>query len=183
MDSELIVGQSVVLRPIMLEDAAFTAGLRSDPRVYEFLSSSKPISIEAQRNWIESYLNANQEYYFIIENKKTKVPEGTIGLYNVQGYSAEFGRYIALNSLSAIESEYLLLKFAFNAMNLDEIYCRTADLNLKIWKQHLSFGFRDDGFERFEEKDLILRRQVLKKEEYVLFDYARIVNIINRMAR
>jgi RimJ/RimL family protein N-acetyltransferase len=177
------IGESVILRPITVDDAEFTSGLRSDPKVYEFLSSSKPLTSDNQRSWIENFLSANQGYYFIIENKKTGTPEGTIGLYNFEQNSAEFGRYIALNSLSAIESEYLLLEFAFRTLNLHEIYCKTADLNTKVWKQHLSFGFKDDGFEFFEEKALLLRRQVLKRKEYILFDYSKILQIINRFAR
>jgi hypothetical protein len=93
---------------------------------------------------------------------------------------AEFGRYISVNSINAIEAEYLLLQFCFNVMHLDFVYCRTADKNIKVWKQHLSFGFKDVGFEYFQEKNLLLRRQALSRAEFLEFDYSKIVSLVSR---
>jgi RimJ/RimL family protein N-acetyltransferase len=176
-------GKTILLRQISITDAEFTSKLRSDPRIFEFLSSNSPITVEEQREWIVSYLKENQGYYFVIENIQTGNPEGTISLYNFSDNKGEFGRYIALNPLSAVESEYLLIKFAFDMLDLRAIYARTADLNTKVWKQHESFGFKDEGFEIIEEKGLKLRRQILTRQGYTLFDYSKIVNVINRLVR
>ena len=107
---------------------------------------------------------------------------GTISIYNFNKLEreAEFGRYVSVNSVNAIEAEYLLLQFCFNILNLDSVYCRTADKNLKVWRQHLSFGFRDVGFEEFEDKNMLLRRQAINKSEFLDFDYSKIISLIHR---
>ena len=177
-----IIGESTILRQVNLEDALFISQLRSDPKVYEYLSSSSPVTLERQEYWLENYADSNDGYYFIIENTLLKKRAGTISIYNlniVKG-EAEFGRYISVNSINAVEAEYLLLKFCFNVMRLDYVYCRTANKNIKVWKQHLSFGFKDIGFEKFQEKGLLLRRQAITRTEFLEFDYSKIIFLVNR---
>jgi RimJ/RimL family protein N-acetyltransferase len=177
-----LMGEATVLRQVHLDDALFISQLRSEPSVYEFLSSSTSITLNQQKIWLEKYLKLNDGYYFIIENISLGKSVGTISIYDVNKLKggAEFGRYISLNSINSIEAEYLLLQFCFNVMNLDTIYCRTADENSKVWKQHLSFGFQNDGIEEFKEKKILLRRQVLTKTEFLDFDYSKINSLINR---
>jgi RimJ/RimL family protein N-acetyltransferase len=177
-----LIGQTTILRQVKLDDALFISQLRSDPKVYEFLSSSSPITLEKQRNWLEEYFYSKDGHYFIIENTQLSKSVGTISVYNINRVKqeAEFGRYISVNSVSAIEAEYLLLQFCFNVMRLESVYCRTADKNVKVWNQHLSFGFRNVGFENFDDKNLLLRRQTITRAEFFDFDYSKIISLIDR---
>jgi RimJ/RimL family protein N-acetyltransferase len=177
-----LIGETTILRQVNLDDALFISTLRSNPKVYEFLSSSSFVTEEQQQQWLKNYFAANDGYYFIIENSKLFKSVGTISIYNVDkgGLEAEFGRYISFNSVNSIEAEYLLLQFSFNVMDLETVYCRTADKNVKVWKQHLSFGFKDVGFEKFEDKDLLLRRQAITRTEFLEFDYSKIISLVNR---
>lgn len=177
-----LIGDCTILREVNFNDAAFIAGLRSDPKIYEFLSSSAPISQDSQRVWLKKYFEAKDGYYFIIENIFLSKSVGTISLYNIDYLKneAEFGRYISLDPINALESELMLLEFCFKIINLDSVYCRTADKNVKVWKQHLSFGFRDIGFEEEKEKNMLLRRQLITKEEFEKFNYSKIKSLINR---
>jgi len=179
-----LIGEATILRSVSLNDAEFISSLRSDLRVNKYLSSSKPIEIWEQIEWLRQYLSKYDGFYFIIENKVSSKKLGTISLYNLEeDKKAEFGRYISTDSLSAIEAEYLLLQFAFNVLNLNVLYCRTAELNTKVWKQHLSFGFYDNGFELLDEKNLLLRKQEISKDLFKSFDYSNIVNLIKRFNR
>jgi len=177
-----LIGETTILRQVKLEDALYISQLRSDPKVYEFLSSSTPISLEQQKKWLEKYLNSKDGYYFIIANSLLLKSVGTVSIYdfNEGKREAEFGRYISVNSVNAIEAEYLLLDFCFNVMHLESVYCRTADKNVKVWRQHLSFGFRDVGFEDFTDKNLLLKRQAITRAEFFSFDYSKIILLINR---
>lgn len=177
-----LIGEVTILRQVNLADALFISQLRSDPRVYEFLSSSTPVTLEQQQQWLKKYFDSKDGFYFIIENPLLKKSVGTISIYdlNILKREAEFGRYVSVNSINAIEAEYLLLQFCFNVMHLDSVYCRTADKNIKVWKQHLSFGFKDVGFEDFQEKDLLLRRQAITRSEFLEFDYSKIISLVNR---
>jgi RimJ/RimL family protein N-acetyltransferase len=179
-----LIGEITILRSVSLKDAEFISNLRSDLRVNKYLSSSKPINISEQIEWLRKYLSKNDGFYFIIENKVSLKKLGTISLYNLEeNIKAEFGRYISTDAISAIEAEYLLLQFAFKVLNLNVLYCRTADLNTKVWKQHLSFGFLDKGFELLDEKNLLLRKQEISKALFKNFDYSSIVNLIKRFNR
>lgn len=177
-----LLGETTILRQVNLEDASFISQLRSDPKVYEFLSSSLPVSIEQQKEWIKKYNDFKDGYYLIIENSFLNKSVGTISVYNLNivRREVEFGRFICVNSINAIEAEYLLLQFCFNVMYLESVYCRTVDSNIKVWKQHLSFGFKDIGFEKFPEKDLLLRRQSITRSEFLKFDYSKIISLVNR---
>jgi hypothetical protein len=65
-------------------------------------------------------------------------------------------------------------------MNLETVYCRTADKNMKVWRQHSTFGFKDDGFEELEDKNMLLKRQSIRRSEFLDFDYCKIISIINK---
>ena len=177
-----IIGESTVLRQVNIDDALFISQLRSEPKVFEFLSSNSPVTLKQQQQWLERHIGLKDDYYFIIENSTLLKSVGTISIYNFNKLEreAEFGRYVSVNSVNAIEAEYLLLQFCFNILNLDSVYCRTADKNLKVWRQHLSFGFRDVGFEEFEDKNMLLRRQAINKSEFLDFDYSKIISLIKR---
>lgn len=176
-----IIGENITLRPINLDDDSFVADLRSEVKVYQFLSSDKPISKEDQRKWIQSFLVNQQEFYFIVIDNNSNKKKGTISLYNINYNEAEFGRYISLDAVSAIEAELLILKHGFENLNLDKIYCRTAELNSKVWRQHLQFGFEDVGFEELSSKKIQLRIQEISKFNFLKFDYSKIERLIKRM--
>jgi RimJ/RimL family protein N-acetyltransferase len=177
-----LIGETTILRQVKLDDSLFISQLRSDPKVYKFLSSSSPITLEQQKDWLEKYIDSKDGYYFIIDNPLLFKSVGTISIYDVNNgkREAEFGRYIAVNSVNAIEAEYLLLDFCFNVMHLESVYCRTADNNVKVWKQHLSFGFQNVSFEEFSDKNIMLRRQAITRAEFLDFDYSKIFTLINR---
>ena len=177
-----LIGNSTKLREVRVSDSSFISGLRSEKRINEYLSSSEAITAEQQQNWLIKYFDSKDGYYFIIENTTLLKSVGTISIYNVneEKREAEFGRYISLNSVNAIEAEYLLLQFCFNVLYIESVFCRTADKNIKVWKQHLSFGFKDVGFENFVAKNLLLRRQAIKRAEFLNFDYSKIIRLVNR---
>ena len=178
-----IVGENITLRPINLDDDSFVAKLRSEEKVYQFLSSDSPTSKEDQRKWIQSFLVNQKEYYFIIIENTTNTRKGTISLYNINNERAEFGRYVSLDAICAIEAELLILKFGFEILSLENIYCRTADLNFKVWRQHLQFGFEDVGFEELSSKKIQLRIQEINKFNFLKFDYSKIERLIKRMKK
>lgn len=166
-----------------MEDSQFIAGLRSMPTTNKFLSNEGNISIEQQNKWLTNFLQTHNAYYFIIKDIKTKNKTGTISLYDINEdeRKAEFGRYICINNVNAIESELMLLKFAFKILNLKEVYCRTADENIKVWKQHYKYGFEDKGFEMLDGgKKLKLRIQKITFDRFKSFDYERIITIIDK---
>jgi RimJ/RimL family protein N-acetyltransferase len=145
-----IDGPAFRLRPVRREDAAFIAQLRADPERCRYLHRGPP-GAHAQEHWLEGYFERTGDYYFLIENRVTETPEGTVGIYNV-GWSvegrtdrlqrdAEWGRWILRRgSLAALESACLLYRLGFEMLDLDSIYCRTIIENASALAFHDSFG-------------------------------------------
>lgn len=179
----LIEGISTNLELIKMEDCQFVADLRSLPEINMFLSNDGEISIEMQKKWLTNFLAKSKDYYFIIKDKKSNIRTGTISLYeiNPKEKRAEFGRYICTNNLNAIESELMILDYAFNELKLLKIYCRTVENNKKVWNQHYKYGFEDIGFEEMiGPKKFRLRIQEIDFDRFKSFDYSKIIKIINK---
>lgn len=180
-----LVGNTISLRPVHKWDSAFIANLRSDPNIFKYLSSNQATTAKEQEHWLEYHYDRNDGYYFIIEDKQTKKKTGTISIYNITESPkiGEFGRYICLNPVHAIEAELLLIRFAFEKFGLSEIYCRTAKANKKVWKQHYRFGFIDTGEEILEAKKMSLLIQRLTRKRFEEYNYTPIIDLINRFKK
>ena len=175
-----IEGKKTLLTEVGIGDAADICNLRNDERINKFLSTSRKVSVGEQEQWIAANLAKKDGYYFKILDKATGQFCGTASIYNVAEKDAEFGRYICTQALQAVETEYLLIKEAFESMHLQRIYCRTAMDNKKVWKQHVSYGFVDAGEEVFknDDKDLVLKVQELTEYAYGKTDYSFIDKLL-----
>jgi len=180
MEKINILGKVCQLTPIVLSDAEFICMLRNNPQNNRFLSSTDYITVDMQKKWLEKNSKTG-DYYFKIYNIVKNVDVGTISLYNIHDNSAEFGRYICNDSICAIESVLLLLRFGFAKLGLNTIYCLTAVDNQKVWKQHIRFGFIDCGKEYLEQRGLELIKQIITRDIFVNYDYSRINNIIQNL--
>lgn len=173
------VGKHTILKSVSIEDAADICALRNKPSNNKYLSSSNPITLEQQEAWIKKYLLEPDGVYFLITDNFLS-PVGTISLYNQVNGCAEFGRYICENPLQAIEAEFLLLKYAFEELNLNTIYCKTVRENQKVWKQHSRFGFIEKGLETDTRINKEVVIQSINKEQFQSFDYSQITKLLNR---
>jgi RimJ/RimL family protein N-acetyltransferase len=144
-----IDGPAFRLRPVRPADAAFIAQMRADPERSRYLHRGRP-GASAQEQWLAAYFERGGDYYFVVENRATSQPEGTVGVYNV-GWSfgranrlerdAEWGRWVLRRgSLAALESACLLYRLGFEMLDLDSIYCRTIVENASALAFHDSFG-------------------------------------------
>jgi RimJ/RimL family protein N-acetyltransferase len=176
--------ESVTLRSIQAEDAVFVTELRNNPKNNIFLSSTKPITVADQVEWINLYDQTSDGVYFIIQDNFTKISTGTISVYNLSSASsaAELGRFICTNPIHAIEAELMVMDFAFKIMRLETLVCKTVSENIKVWKQHYKFGFIDDGYEYMDNQRLKLKRQIITHEMYNRFDFSDLISLIKKFS-
>jgi RimJ/RimL family protein N-acetyltransferase len=132
-----IDGYSCRLRPVSVEDAAFVVETRlEDGERNKFIHQISP-DISLQQAWIEKYYTIPNDYYFVVENTLTGLPEGLISLYNMDHNKAEWGRWVMKKtSLAATESFYLICRIAFEQLNLDEVYSMTIEDNKTVVAFH-----------------------------------------------
>lgn len=139
-------GYGYRLRPVKLSDAAFVIQIRRED--LERNRYIHPVSedIAEQEAWLKRYFEKGGDYYFIVENRVTGMPEGTIAFYDAENGRAEWGRWvIQKGSLAAAESVYLLYRIAFEQAGLKELYCRTLAVNTPVVSFHTSIGEKFRG--------------------------------------
>jgi RimJ/RimL family protein N-acetyltransferase len=96
------------LRPVELGDAADIVDLRRDPDRSRFIHETPP-SVEAQVRWLEDYFRRDGDHYWAVERLSDGRTEGFLGLYDVDGDRAEWGRWVLRpGSLAAAESAWLV---------------------------------------------------------------------------
>ena len=76
-----INGRYVNLRDVELSDATFILALRTNEKKAKFLSKTEN-NLDKQVNYLKRYKQLENEWYFIIENKKHE-PLGTVSIYNI----------------------------------------------------------------------------------------------------
>ena len=137
-----VEGAAFRLRPVDLGDAEFMVTLRTDPELSRYLNPTSG-DVEAQKQYIRDYFRKEDDYYFIVERRRTGRCEGMIAVYDVdhQAKTAEWGRWLLRKgSMAALESALLIYKFVFEVLRLDSVYCRTVTENEKVISFHMSCG-------------------------------------------
>lgn len=180
MGNRKIEGLTTTLIEINEGDAKAIIELRNNPTINQFLSSQAIVSEQQQIAWITQNREKEDNIYFKIIDNKNNNFKGTISLYSLENGGAEFGRFIATNSVAAIEGELLLLRYGFEHWGLKRIYCCTVETNTKVWQQHTKFGFQIVG-EDFDERIQAARvLQEIQLVDYQNFDYSKIITTLKR---
>lgn len=139
-----IEGFGYRLRPASIEDSEFIVSLRADKLLGRYLGDSAE-SVESQRQWMATYLNRPDDYYFVVERNRDGVREGTVGIYEIQKgmprSAAEWGRWLLRKgSLAATESCRLIYTVGFDILGLTEVFCRTVAANSAVISFHQGCG-------------------------------------------
>lgn len=134
----VLEGEGFRIRPVCAADVDFILELRCDEQLSQFLN---PVDADpaAQIAWLQAYEQRPDDFYFVIERRSSGRPEGLISLYDVHAAerSAEWGRWVLRKgSLAALESAWLIYRFAFEQLGLKRVYCRTVGENTAVVAFH-----------------------------------------------
>lgn len=133
----VIEGFSYRLRPVAERDAAFIVQTRLEDESRNQFIHKISRDVSAQEKWLENYFTREGDYYFVVENKFTRLPEGLIAVYDVKDGRAEWGRWVLQKgSLAAPESVDLAFRAAFEKLGLLELYSRTVQDNAGVVSFH-----------------------------------------------
>lgn len=159
----MIIGEKIILREIEEDDLNSIVKWRNDPAILRWLFSYSPLNKTKQRRWYEKYLDDDSQQTFIIEVKEEKIPIGTVGLMNIdyKNQRAELGVLIGDESWQnkgiGKEALDLLIKFAFDGMNIRKIKAIVFEKNVPAIKLYKSCGFVEEG---------VLKKEVYKDGEF-----------------
>lgn len=128
------------LRPVEIADAADIVTLRRDPDRSRFIHETAP-SVGTQIRWLEDYFRRDGDYYWAVERLSDGRTEGFLGVYDVQGDHAEWGRWVLRpGSLAAAESAWLVHEAGFGELGLSSLISRTLTANQAVVSFHARYG-------------------------------------------
>lgn len=143
---EFLIGRFVNLREITVNDAKFVLDLRCDEKKSKYLNKTE-YNLEKQIDYINNYLKKDDEWYFIIENKKHK-PLGTVRIYDVNNDQYTSGSWLMSDGSSAqevLEGSLLLRSYAFNILGFKKDYYTVRKDNKKVIRFHNISGAKQVG--------------------------------------
>jgi RimJ/RimL family protein N-acetyltransferase len=146
LQSESLQGKFVNLREIKLEDAEFVLKLRCDEKKSKYLHKTEN-NLQKQIDYIKRYLDKDNEWYFIIENKQHR-PIGTVRIYDVKGKQFTGGSWLMEEGATAnevLEGSLLVRNYAFNVLGFEKDFYDVRKENKKVLRFHKICGAKIVG--------------------------------------
>lgn len=146
-----LLGERIYFRPIELDDEALLRRWMNDPRVRRNITHRPPINAAREREWIENLGKEKTDYPFGIVLKQGDQLIGATGLRNVNfiARSATFGLVIGdVNRHGqgyGTEATRLVLKFAFQELNLNRVDLSVVGSNWRAIRVYQKCGFVPEG--------------------------------------
>lgn len=151
----MIKGKLVGLRAIEKTDLTQLKDWRNIEAFRKNFREHKELSLANQELWFENHIVSNpNNFMFVIERLQDKKAIGTCGLLYTNWIArfADFSFYIGENEAYidkngwAKEATQLLLKYGFNALNLNKIWMELYEFDQKKLDFFLNeFNFQKDG--------------------------------------
>ncbi len=156
MQKDVIWGEKIYLRPMTVEDTDRIVRWRNNPRVKEHFIYQKPFTKEGHLHWIETKVKTGEVIQFIICEKETDRPVGSVYFRDIsrQHRRAEYGIFIGENDAvgRGIGSEACKLAcgYGFTVENWHKIVLRLLSDNVAAYKSYEKAGFRQEAYLREE---------------------------------
>jgi RimJ/RimL family protein N-acetyltransferase len=152
----MIPGERVRLRALERDDVPTFVRWFNDPEVRHYLAAYLPMSMAQEERWLEARLDAKDEFFFVVEALVDDVftPIGTICLVGIDWKNsiANFGTMIGEKTYwgqgLGTEATRVLLRFAFEELNLHRVQLDVYDFNARAIRCYEKAGFQHEGTKR-----------------------------------
>jgi ribosomal-protein-alanine N-acetyltransferase len=149
-----LIGETIYLRPLELDDLDRCQTWLNDPEVRRFLSPIRPLDQIAEKAFLEELHKKSETIILAIVLKDGDRHIGNTGLHHIDevNRAAEFG--IAIGEKDCWQRGYgtevtrLVLDYGFNTLNLHRIYLRVHGNNPRGLATYQKAGFRQEGLMR-----------------------------------
>ena len=156
-----IEGQQIALRDVLRADMKNKVRWYNDPQVNKTLLLEENLDLEKTLKWFDEHAGDNTRREFIIENKQGESigiaglvridrTHQTAEIYCVIGETKYWGKGVML------ETEKLLITYAFKEMGLEKIWACAVPANIASIVTMKKLGFKIEGTLR---KENIIRGQ------------------------
>lgn len=153
--NKLIIGKSVILESINLEDIEIARNWRNNPKLKRFFRQNNDLTKSEQLSWFYKISNPSNstEILFKIVESKSKEMLGIAGInyINWVNNNAQLSLYIGKDNLYvdkhgwAKEAACLIIKYAFEKFNVKKIICEVFDYDIAKKKLLEEIDFEHEG--------------------------------------
>jgi RimJ/RimL family protein N-acetyltransferase len=150
----MIIGKRIRLRAIEREDLPKFAAWLNDHEVRQYMMDAIPLSLENEKRWYETVIQqprAQQPLAIEVFTSDGWEMIGNLGMFNLQEINrcAEVGIFIGdkrfWNQGYGREALRLILRHAFDHLNLNRIYLHVDEINLRGIRSYERAGFVHEG--------------------------------------
>lgn len=140
----------------------------NNPLINEYLHYDIPITIDGTKKWFES--KSTNRYDSVIEY--AGLPIGLIGLLQIDYVNQKAEYYISLGELDymgkgiASKATELILKYAFENLNLNKVYLNVDADNNRACKLYEKSGFKKEGYFK---NDMYARGHLIDRVRYAYY--------------
>lgn len=138
----------VTIRPLTIDDAKTSWKWRNDPLIWKY-TANKPnqaITKEMELEWLRNtLLNENESRFAICVGEKMNYI-GNVQLTDITKEDAQFHIFIGEKQFHGIgigtSASKLIIEYAFNKLNLKNIYLYVNSNNIEAIKSYEKCGFK-----------------------------------------
>ncbi|OXS79288.1 GNAT family N-acetyltransferase [Domibacillus enclensis] len=144
-------GSFITLIPYSNEYAADIVKLRNTDRARYYLHQGFEATVETQMAWTREYIEKTNDIYWVIQCNETKQIIGSTSLYEITHLQCEKGRLVIDEKVASckpyvLEAEIMIIKVAFEKLQLKKIITSTRYDNGKMESINKRLGFVQYGF-------------------------------------
>ncbi|MBI5229460.1 GNAT family N-acetyltransferase [Candidatus Micrarchaeota archaeon] len=161
-----LIGEKVVLRPLVKKDLPNFVEWLNDPEIAIFLESRRRLTMKDELQWLESThreVKKRKKVLFAIADRRSGQTIGNCELRNINALDKTAELAILIGDKNywgkgfGSKAIKLLLEFGFSKLNLHRIWLTVHAFNKRARKAYEKAGFRKEG---------VLREHVLKEGKY-----------------
>lgn len=142
---------AIYLRPITVEDTDNILRWRNSDGVKKYFIYQDDITREEHLSWLEKQVKSGKAIQFIIVEKETERPVGSVYLRDVDRVhnKAEYGIFIGEEDAKGkgygTVAAKRMISYAFEKEKIHRIYLRVYEDNLRAVSSYEKAGFRREG--------------------------------------
>ena len=147
----MISGEKIVLKGLTKESAALIYTWVNKEELRDFTGTQYPVSEYEHEEWIKKMATATDKKLFLICDKTSGTPIGTIGLKNFNHTIRKAELFISIGDSNFLSGGYgtdavkTLVDFCFRSLNLHKISVRVFESNARAIKCYEKAGFVKEG--------------------------------------
>lgn len=152
MQAPFLIGDTIYLRAIEIEDAPRFVEWLNDPEVRRYLARNfPPLNLGREREWIENLYKDRSRVVFGIVLKESDKLIGSTGFEGIDWCNRRAGFGIAIGDKTewskgaGTEATELVVRYGFDTLNLNRIALNVFDHNPRAMRAYEKAGFVREG--------------------------------------